>query len=276
MAKRKQQHSEHENAERWLLTYADMITLLMAFFIMLYSMSQLDLQKFAAVAGAVRAQLGGTGVMNGARGVGNGATAQTGQNGIAPSMGYEVAAQLKSSVQQELQSASDSAVSVSSDNGDIKISLPASKAYFLPGRADLTPKTSSVLQAIARTLKRQPCHVRIEGHTCNYPTHNALYPSNWELSSTRAMNAALYLVRHERLPADRVSFMGYADTRPLVPNTSDANRARNRRVEITLHPLTPNASEQAGETAPKPAATPAASSISPPPVDLAKDAAPAS
>ncbi|MEN6303159.1 MAG: flagellar motor protein MotB [Armatimonadia bacterium] len=244
MAKRKQQHAEHENAERWLLTYADMITLLMAFFIMLYSMSQLDIRKFAAVAGSVRAELGGTGVLEGAQGVGSGAGSgvDMGMNGLAPSLGTDVSAQLRRAVEAEMKAASASQVQVTQDGSTVRVRMPAGSLYFEKGSASLTPQTKRILLGIAHVLRDQPCGVRVEGHTCNLPIHTAEFPSNWELSAARASNTALFLVQEGGLPSDCCSFMGFADRKPLVPNISEINRRRNRRVELILQPLAPGKS----------------------------------
>jgi chemotaxis protein MotB len=106
--------------------------------------------------------------------------------------------------------------------------------------------------------------VKVTGHTCSYPTHNARYPSNWELSSDRARNVGLFLVRRGAVSPDNCSFMGFADTRPLVANDSVVHHARNRRVEIVLRPLSAQGSQPVAEIAPVTAATP----IAPPPVEL--------
>ncbi|MEN6548399.1 MAG: flagellar motor protein MotB [Armatimonadia bacterium] len=269
MAKRKQQHAEHENAERWLLTYADMITLLMAFFIMLYSMSQLDIRKFAAVAGSVRAELGGTGVLEGAQGVGSGSGSgiDLGMNGLAPSLGTDVSAQLRRAVEAEMKAASASQVQVIQDGSTVRVRMPAGSLYFEKGSASLTPQARRVLLALAHTLRKQPCGVRVEGHTCNLPIHTVEFPSNWELSAARASNTALFLVREGGLPSDHCSFMGLADRKPLVPNVSEINRRRNRRVELILQPLAadPPADKAARPTAAKPEPQPSAL---PPAIDI--------
>lgn len=243
MAKRRRHaEGEHENAERWLLTYADMITLLMAFFIMLYSMSQLDAKKFSAVADAVRAELGGSAILPGSKGV----------DGTA-------AAALKQSVEHEISlAAGGEGVEVLGGDGEVTVRLPSSTVFFNPGSAELTTAMVRVLQRLTPLVARDRCVVKVLGHTCSYPTHNARYPSNWELSSDRARNVALFLVRRGAVSPDNCSFMGFADTRPLVANDSDANHARNRRVEILLRPLQAQGKLAPAETQP----------IAPPPVDL--------
>lgn len=280
MSKRRQKHAEHENAERWLLTYADMITLLMAFFIMLYSMSQLDLKKFAAVAGSVRAELGGTGVLEGATGVGTGSALGTDTAGIAPSLGPKIGAELKNAVAQAVrQAAPGMGIEVSEVEGAVRVRFPANTVLFASGSAELTPQAARVLQRLVPVLARRQCLVKASGHTDDLPLRGGPYASNWELSSDRARNIALYLVRHRALTSDRCSFMGYADTQPLVPNTSEDNRARNRRVEITIRPLgqsgeaagaTTGEERAAGSKATSEQATPppVTGDIAPPPINL--------
>jgi len=269
MAKRKQQHAEHDNAERWLLTYADMITLLMAFFIMLYSMSQLDLRKFAAVAGSVRAELGGTGVLEGAKGVGTGSGSgiDMGMNGLAPSLGSEMAGQVCNDIRDEMRAANASDVLVSAEDGCVHIRLPGGSVYFEPGSAVLTARARQVLNRLAPSIRKYQCHLRVEGHTCNLPLHSSTYASGWELSCARAVNAVFYLVRLRAAPAQRCSFMGYGERKPLVPNTSEANRRRNRRVEIIMQPLTSDEPTAQDDTV--------SSAATPPPVDIIKTARPA-
>lgn len=294
MAKRKKHAEEHENAERWLLTYADMITLLVAFFIMLYSMSQIDLKKFAAMAGSVRAELGGTGTLNGSTGIGEGAVMGSDAAGVAPFMGPKAAADLKRQVEREVQEITPKAgIKVSTIGDEVHIKMPGNTILFPPGSAELTTAMTALLARLVPLIAKQSCEVRVSGHTCNLAPRSGRYASNWDLSSDRARNVALYLVRHHAVSADNCNFMGYADTRPLFPNSCEANRARNRRVEITLRPLNSghadgravsalNSSATAGTsgaaTASEGSAAPATGtiappvSIAPPPISISKSA----
>ena len=259
MSKRRRHgEGEHENAERWLLTYADMITLLMAFFIMLYSMSQLDMQKFSAVAGSVRTELGGSAILPGSKGVGTGAAMGAEAAAIAPTLAASTAA-LKNSTEREIErAAAGTGVEVIGGDGEVTVRLPGSMVFFKPGSAELTPAMRKVLKSLAPLIARAKCGVKVVGHTCSYPTHNARYPSNWELSADRARNVGLFLVRRGAVSPDNCSFMGFAATRPLVPNDTEVRHARNRRVEIMLRPLQAQGAQPVAETEP----------IAPPPVDL--------
>ena len=238
MASRRRRQEEHENLERWLLTYADMITLLMAFFIMLYGMSQLDIRKFQAMIGGVRVELGGSGVVSGGSGINRGGTSALKHKG--PGFAPRPAAPTTERLQQALRGAVEGVaggkgIAITSQEGAVMMRIPAD-ARFAAGSASLTPELQRLLDRVGSVVKRDGCAVRIEGHTCDLPIHSARFPSIWELSSDRARNMGLYLTRHLGLAPERISYMGYADTRPVRTNTSEANRRRNRRVEFILRP----------------------------------------
>ncbi len=270
MAARRRKHEEHENLERWLLTYADMITLLMAFFIMLYGMSQLDIRKFQAMLGGVRAELGGTGVLSGGAGINSGGASPVGQQsrGFAPRPDPGATAQLRQLVDKslaELPSRGD--VEVTTHDDTVVVRIPTDNVHFAPASAELLPGALPVLDRIAELANQQHCLIRVTGHTCDLPLRGGPYGSNWELSADRARNVALYIVRHWGVVPERLSCMGYADTRPLVANRDERSRRRNRRVELAL---TPQAAMPAGATvqatSPVPASRPP--DIRPSPVDL--------
>ncbi len=247
MAKRRGHSEEHENAERWLLTYADMITLLMAFFIMLYSMSQLDLKKFDAMTGAVQAQLGGTGVLKGSMNVAQGPEQRTGTPGIMPMLGGGPGS-LKRTLAKELRPLV-SGLQITARNGEVTVVLPATTVYFAPGSAEPSQAMLRALDAIAKALKQDRHAVRVTGHTCSLPVRNGRYSSNWELSADRARNVAFRLIRSGAVTAEHCSYMGLADTHPAFPNDSEAHRARNRRVEIKITPLPGRAKSSAAAPA---------------------------
>ena len=170
-----------------------------------------------------------------------------------------------------------SGLEVISRGEDVIVRIPTTELLFARGSAELTAAMIEVLDRLIQPVRTQQCSVKVEGHTCNLPIASARYPSNWELSSDRARNIALYLVRQGGLSPDNFSFMGYADTRPLVPNASEGQRRRNRRVEIILHPHKPmslSAATPAGPAAERAVSKlqvsirPPAASIAPPKVKL--------
>ncbi|MEI6501261.1 MAG: flagellar motor protein MotB [Armatimonadota bacterium] len=264
MARRRKHSEEHENGERWLLTYADMITLLMALFIMLYSMSQLDIKKFDAMTGAVQAQLGGTGILKGAMNPSPGPEQRSGTPGIMPQLGGSPAA-LKKKLARELEPLMASAgLTIANTADGVTISIPATIVHFAAGSADPTPAMLAVLRTLAKTLARHRGKLTITGHTCNLPVHNERYQSNWELSADRARNVAFRLIDYGGVRAGNCSFMGLADTSPVAANDTEEHRQRNRRVEIRIEALpvtqpVPKPSEKAdepGETGAEPGAAP--------------------
>ncbi len=242
MTRAKHHPEHHENLERWLLTYADMITLLTAFFLMLYSMSVMSKGKFTALATSVRSGFGG--IMQGGTSILNGGGAHTLHPGILPDGTYqqyeEAMRSLRSYVEQHHLKGK---VSTRDDQRGVVISLVSDDMLFARGKAELSPASDAVLTRVTRILKTVPNNVEIEGHTCDLPIHTALFPSNWELSSARAGSVLRYFTEKQNLPERRFVAAGYADTHPLVPNISESNRAQNRRVDIVL--LKTDAQQQA-------------------------------
>jgi chemotaxis protein MotB len=108
------------------------------------------------------------------------------------------------------------------------------QVFFSAGQADLKPGSKPFLDEIARIIKASPYHVAIEGHTDDTPIHTARFPSNWELSTTRAISTLRYLVDNGQVDPHKLSSAGFADTRPLVPNDTVEHQRQNRRVEFVL------------------------------------------
>ncbi|MCE5219235.1 flagellar motor protein MotB [bacterium] len=224
---------EEENVERWLLTYSDMITLLMAFFIMMYAMSVLNLGKFSQLAVSVRSGFGGEAqeMMSGTLGI----SSDAGVLGtVLPADSFSLMAKIAGSVRDALPPEDVGNVEFLSEDGVVTIRVRADDVLFARGSADLTPQALRTLGAIAKVVAPLPNQLRIEGHTCDLPVHNARFANNWELSAQRAVNVLLYLVQQHGFSPGRISAAGYAETVPVVPNDSEQNRARNRRIDIVL------------------------------------------
>jgi chemotaxis protein MotB len=209
----------------------------MAFFIMLYSMSQLDIKKFEAMTGSVQAQLGGGGLLQGSQSASPGPEIRTGAPGIAPSLGGRDTAGPRSLARDLRPLARAAGLGLSTNGDQVTLSLPSARLQFAAGSADLTPAAQAILRKLAKVLAQRPCRVQVSGHTCDLPVSSDKYHSNWELSADRARNVAFYLIHLGAVSAENCSFMGYADTRPLQANTSARRRAGNRRVEIAMEPL---------------------------------------
>lgn len=224
---------EPHNLERWLLTYADMITLLTAFFLLLYSMSVVSRGKFTRLASSVRSGFGaehpsGPHILNG------GGTYATPFGSLPPReyREYEQAMRnLGSFVEQQNLRGK---VGVRSDERGLVISLVSDDLLFRRGQAGLRPEVEPLLRRVTQVIRPLSNQIQIEGHTCDLPIRTAQFPSNWELSTMRAGTVLRYFTERMGLRRQRFIAAGYADTRPLVANTDENNRARNRRVDIVI------------------------------------------
>ncbi len=261
--------AEHDaSAERWLLTYADMITLLMVLFIVLFAISVVDKKKFAALAGGLTHSFGasskvlpnGTGVLDG----GKTANADAGQlannptSPITPINQADIAANANAVQQQvakqdiikaEKATLADaeqkiaaalkaqglqSSTQLTIDSRGLVVSIITDEVIFDIGRADLKPAGDRVLDAVGPTLATLPNDISVEGHTDNVPINGGPFASNWELSAVRATTVLRYLVATAGIAAPRMSAVGYADTRPVVANDTVAHRSQNRRVDVVV------------------------------------------
>lgn len=232
--KKKGGHEEAENAERWLLTYADMITLLMAFFIMMYSMSVLNLEKFNEAAFSIRSGFGG--MMKGGKHLLRSEPGSGSGISVIPHI-FEHERPLNE-VKAELTGYSEKnkitdSVSVSQEKRGVVVSISADNLLFAAGSAEIRSAAFPVLNQVAKKVKKLPNQIMIEGHTCNIPIHTQSYPSNWELSAARASSMVRYLAQRGVQPA-RLMAVGYGETRPRMPNDTEAHRAMNRRVDIVI------------------------------------------
>lgn len=228
----------HENAERWLLTYSDLITLLMVFFVVLYSMSSADATKFQKISAALQ-QAFNIDVLQGA----SNTALLDGTPQIAPPVDDLVSnsdvpevARLRSRIDAVLQTAADSQapdVTVGTDREGVVVRLSGSY-LFDSGRAELKPNSLAILDAIADELRLAPTEMRVDGHTDSTPIDSPRYPTNWELSAARALAVTRYFSETDNIPPTRLMAVGFGEYRPLVPNDTREHRALNRRVEIHL------------------------------------------
>jgi chemotaxis protein MotB len=224
MAKKRQEPEKHSNQERWLLTYADLITLLMIFFVVMYALSRLDAQKFKSLSNSLRIALGG----------GKNILGEYEGSGMVP---LPVATPQELNVAKEdtddyvTQHGLQNEVNTVVEDRGLVITLQE-KLLFEPGRAEINPGARGTLMALAKLLNTLPNYVRVEGHTDNVPAGRGI--SNWQLSTLRAANIAQILSEQAGLDPHRMSAIGYGDNRPVADNKTLAGRAKNRRVEIVL------------------------------------------
>jgi chemotaxis protein MotB len=231
---KKKHEAEKENSERWLLTYADLITLLLIFFVIMYAMSKVDAAKFNQLVQMLSKSFGG-----------EKAAITMSATGILPH--YAVFGDTRSkqhkqyvkAVEQMQKEISSKSVRISEDERGIVVSL-ASDCFFGSGRADFSDSTEAVLKKLTGLFSSTEGNIRIEGHTDDMPIVQgsqlaARLPTNWELSSQRAVNV-LKLLEKVGVDRKRLSAAAFADTRPVKPNDTFDGRAYNRRVEIVIMP----------------------------------------
>jgi chemotaxis protein MotB len=260
-------HEEHEEAnhERWLLTYADMITLLMVLFIVLFAISVVDKKKFAELADGLSRNFGatnkvlpaGSGVLDGGKTSNNdqGQLTNNPAQPLSPIDQVELSKQLQQEVdkqnllkqeqttlagaQQQIEAALkakglQNSASFKLTSRGLVVSIVTDQVLFDTGKADLKPVGQEVLDAVAPAVRKLPNDISIEGHTDNVPIYGGPFASNWELSAVRATTVLRYLVAAQGLDPSRMSATGYADTKPVVPNDTPAHQAQNRRVELVV------------------------------------------
>ena len=233
--RRKRREEEQENHERWLLTYSDLITLLLAFFIMMYTLSKQDAQKYQEVSAYLRAIFtGGTAILQKGAGSGAGATPVEIPTPTLEELNKEIMRQLEQEIRAMMPADSkEHNITVFVDERGIVVRV-LDKAFFDEGKADLKDRAKNTIQKIIPIIKKVNRQVRIEGHTDNVPIRTNEFRSNWELSVRRATEVVRYIIEYGELAPEMISAAGYAEYRPLMPNTSAEYRAMNRRIEIII------------------------------------------
>jgi chemotaxis protein MotB len=245
MARKKKAEAEKENSERWLLTYADMITLLMLFFIVLYSMSKTDSAKFTQLAQTLESVFSGGnwGVFDSYIKAGSNQQFNQGRGLLTsddryplvktkpPERHKKVYHQVVTMLQPYIKA---DRVRVASNEQGITISL-SSDLFFDPGSAVLIQENTAVLDTVSALLAKLPNNVRIEGHTDDQPLQleNTRFQSNWELSSQRAINVLEYFEK-KGVTSKNMSAVSFGSTRPIESNAIPEGRAYNRRVDVVI------------------------------------------
>ncbi len=214
---------------RWLLTYADMITLLLALFVILFSISTVDRVKVQRLVHDISGGFNNEDAINNPPDGGKTAQ-QTGASTEDLDL-VRINAQLQSYIWLH---SLETGVSTRIDRRGLVISLLADKALYSSGEADLPPSTKHLLDEINAEFLTTRSHIRIEGNTDNVPIDTSKYPTNWELSAARATGVTRYLVEDKGLSPLRVSLAGYGEYRPRVENNTPGNRQFNRRVDIVI------------------------------------------
>lgn len=278
-AKRKKAHEEHEehvNHERWLVSYADMLTLLFVLFVVLYSMSDVNMKKFAQLANGLsegfgaqsaafqgkQAVLEGSGNNTQIMQIDPGAEKGDGKAGTADMTAKEIqavqnalVAQSRAKGQQDAQAAAKEAedmkkvenkiadalakekmvgsVKFTIDKRGLVVTVVTNEVVFAGNRAELKPGGEKILDAIAPTLSALPNNIEVDGNTNQLKAKTTLYPSGWELSAARASSTVRYLSGHG-IAKNRMSAVGFSDTKPLIDPADPRSIQMNRRVDIVV------------------------------------------
>ena len=255
---RRKRHRPHVNHERWLVSYADFITLLFAFFVVLYASAQVDQRKVGRLALAIQVAFQELGVFpvsntkvplninepmpfSTVQAIEN-ANKNTDLSSVSSrpldslTAASEEAnlttlqAELEQALQREIHMHT---VALHRETEGLVISL-REFGFFDSGSAALRPSAMPALDRIASILSVRSCRLRIEGHTDNVPIHTAQVASNWELSTARATELVRLLILHYRFSPERLSAAGYAEYHPIATNDTAQGRAQNRRVDIVI------------------------------------------
>src|SRR3989338_3701039 len=244
MARRKKR-IEHDNHDRWLISYADFITLLFAFFVVMYSISSVNEGKYKTFSDSLTIAFTNQPSSASTNIVPNQqeqmlkalVDRRTARLGEQQRKIQERMKALENGVSQVmLPMINQGLVSVSQNKRGVIIDISAS-SLFRTGDAAIQPEILNVLRQVAAVLNKEEQPIEVEGHTDDVPIKTAQFPSNWELSSARASSVARMLIDNG-VQAKRLAVVGLAENQPLAPNDSPENRAKNRRVTITI--LSPN------------------------------------
>ena len=250
--RKNEEEREKDNNERWLLTYSDMITLLLVLFIMMYTISTVDTKKFQAISQQLNVMLGDSGRVSSINIPGSNSEVldsfyQTPEVSASASRSPSKSpsrspsqAKLPGSrenIESKLEELVNSSglgkvVTIQSEKRGVVVSFQEA-LLFPSGSADINSKGKAVLEKIAAIIKSVDNYISVEGSTDNVPMNSYRFPSNWELASQRAINVLKQIVRYGVDPR-RISATSYGEYRPVVKNTSDKNKARNRRVDIVF------------------------------------------
>lgn len=248
----RRRHSEsHENHERWLVSYADFITLLFAFFVVMFASSQTDKAKARQISEAVEKALADgksmgvppavAKILGGTvddKGQGNAQMhgpggAQKAAKEAPPEEVVELTPSLKVLSAKFAQEIKDGTIEVTMEPRGLVVSLKQT-AFFPSGGDVIDPKTYTVIGKLAEALNAVSNPLRIEGHTDSQPIHTERFRSNWELSAARAISMMELLATHFNVDRSRVAITGFADNSPEAPNDTPEGRAKNRRVDIVI------------------------------------------
>ena len=252
--KKKKKHGEEEGGEAWLLPYSDLMTLLLAVFIVLFAVSKIDEQKAHDLADAFKSGLmeGGSGLeesdgespielfpnsITGDTGANSKPTSNVTQEELEKFLGkyeLEYLEELKSKLEITFEKEELSAdMSVGIDMRGLVISMN-NAILFDSGKAEIKTDNDETLVKLGNILESLDNYVRVEGHTDNIPIKTAVYPSNWELSTARAASVVRLFIDKSGVSPEKVVAVGYGEYKPVADNSTAEGRAKNRRIDIIV------------------------------------------
>lgn len=245
---RKKKHPEHVNLERYLISYADFITLLFATFVVLYALSQVDINDFKALEESIKQAFAAPSITSGAEGVMDASNSimdsqSQSDSVITPLMMEYMSQKYEEQSMDEIQkkieemSRSGELEGVHSEKTDRGLLIRFDDDFlFTSGSAILTPGARQKLDKVGAAVGQKFIlhNIRVEGHTDSQPMVSKMFPSNWELSSARASAIIRYFIARFNFMPSLFTAVGFADTRPLADNNSEKNKSKNRRVEILI------------------------------------------
>jgi len=237
----KKKHEEHENMERWLVSYADFITLLFAFFVVMYSVSSVNEGKYRVLSDSLSSSFSKTKAV-GDLSLMKMPVVKNQQIVVKESQKSQDNARTFLKVANAISTSKvPQGVKITSTERGLSIQIN-DNALFSSGNADINPQIKEFLDLIAGLVKDLPNLIVVEGHTDNQPIKTAEFPSNWDLSTGRANTLIRYFTEHQHLQSNRFSSTGFAGTRPIESNATVEGQASNRRVElIVLRDTSPRA-----------------------------------
>ncbi|WP_031515402.1 OmpA family protein [Desulfofalx alkaliphila] len=231
MSNNRRQRNDEKFDESWLIPYADLLTLLLALFIVLFASSTIDSQKYNALKDALSAAFSGPRVID------TDTLPQTILENMEKSNQEIELVQLKQQLDLYIMEHNlDMDLKTTLAEGSLLITI-RDYALFDSGKADVKPESKNTLVAMSNILEKYPNYeVVVSGHTDNVPINNIEFESNWDLSSKRAINFMKILLSNEKLNPYRFSAIGYGEYRPIATNETEEGRAQNRRVEVAIKP----------------------------------------
>lgn len=241
MSRRRKKTAGNGGGASWITTFSDLMSLLLTFFILLFSMSNVSDEKFTQAAQSLSSSLigGGEGIMDGVivpfedDNTGTNETVVPAEELEAPGLDPALIEIYNRVINFVEKNDLEDKVIITADSKGVYVNV-SNAILFGKESASISREGRSVLKSVGKLLNQLDNRVVIEGHTDDIPNAYGQYPTNWELSVGRAVSVLRYLNENEHVDARRLSAVGYGENQPLAPNNSEENRARNRRVNIVV------------------------------------------